>query len=325
VAHLAVTTVVLMHSQLWKPRVTSSTTIGRETALPDGNPVIKHKYTTDPTAIVHDRVVYLYTGHDEAPADVHDYVMNEWLCFSTVDLVTWTEHPVPLRASDFAWSSGKAYASKVIEHDGVFYWFVSVADAAGDSAIGLAASTSPSGPFADLLGAPLITRSDLPSTENAKANLDPTVIIVDGTPHLIWGNGCCYSTQLTADLRRVAGPITTIELPAFVEGAHLHRRDDWYYLSYGYGMPERVAYAMSRRPEGPWSFAGLLNEVAGNCETNRPCTLDVHGEWYFVYHNGALPGGNSHHRSVCIDHLQYNPEGTMKPVVMTSRGIRGDT
>jgi len=299
----------------------TSSTFGREATLPDGNPVIKDKFTTDPTVIIHDGVVFLYTGHDEASAGVHDYVMNEWLCFSSDDLVTWTEHPAPLRASDFAWSSGKAYASKVLEHEGSFFWFVSVADAAGDSAIGVATSASPNGPFEDLLGAPLITRADLPPTDNPKANLDPTVIVVDGTPHMVWGNQTCFTVELAPDLRSLAGPIRTIDLPEFQEGAHLHQRDDCYYLSYGYGMPERVAYAMSRSPAGPWTLGGLLNEVPGNCETNRPCTLELNGEWYFVYHNGALPGGDSHHRSVCIDRLEYNPDGTMKPVVMTSTGV----
>ena len=288
------------------------------------NPIITYKYTADPTVVVHDGTVYLYTGHDEAPSGVHDYVMTEWLCFSSRDLSTWTEHPVPLRASDFDWSSGRAFASQVLEHAGIFYWFASVADAAGDSAIAVATSTSPTGPFSDLIGRPLVARADLPTKAHAKANLDPTVIIVDGTPLLVWGNATCYTTRLTADMQGLAGPITTIDLPEFEEGAHLHHHDDWYYLSYGYDMPERVAYAMSDHPDGPWTFAGLLNEVPGNCETNRPCTLEFDGQWFFLYHNGALPGGDSHHRSVCIDRLQYNPDGTMQTVVMTSRGIRPD-
>jgi hypothetical protein len=289
--------------------------------LPSGNPIITHKYTTDPTALVHDGIVYLYTGHDEAPAGAHDYVMNEWLCFSSSDLATWTEHPVPLRAADFAWSSGRAYASKVLQHQRAFYWLASVADEADDAALGIATSTSPTGPYRDLLGQPLVTRADLPVAKHEKANLDPTLIVADGTPHLIWGNQRCYTARLADDLTRVVGPITTIDLPEFEEGAHLHERDGWYYLSYGYGMPERVTCAMSRSPDGPWKFAGLLNEIAGNCETNRPCIILVNQEWYFLYHNGALPGGDSHHRSVCIDRLQYNADGTMRPVVMTSKGV----
>lgn len=307
-----------------RPMPTSSpgaSTLDRRRTVPDGNPIIRHKYTADPTTIVHDGVVYLYTGHDEAPPGTHDYVMNEWLCFSSRDLATWTEHPVPLRAADFAWSSGRAYASKVVEHDGAFLWFVSVADTAGDSAIAVAAAASPTGPFHDLLGGPLVTKADLPVGANAKANLDPTVIVDDGGAHLVWGNQTCYAAPLATDLRSLAGPITTLDVPGFEEGAHLHHRDGWYYLSYGYGMPERVAYMMSRSVEGPWTFAGLLNEVAGNCATNRPCTLELGAEWYFVYHNGALPGGDSHHRSVCIDRLDYNADGTMQRVRMTSEGI----
>lgn len=293
--------------------------------LPGGNPIITHKYTTDPTALVHDGTAYLYTGHDEAPPNVHDYVMNEWLCFSSRDLANWTEHPVPLRAIDFAWSSGKAFASKVVEHDGRFYWFASIADQSGDAAIGLATAESPAGPFHDQLGRALITRADLPTDAHAKANLDPSVIVVEGTPILVWGNQTCYTAHLSADLERLAGPITTIDLPRFEEGAHLHHRNNRYYLSYGYGMPERVAYAMSSHPDGPWTFTGLLNEVPGNCETNRPCVLEFNGDWFFLYHNGALEGGDSHHRSICIDRLRYNPDGTMQPVVMTSRGIQPAT
>ncbi len=258
-------------------RAMSDAVDGRPDRLPDGNPIIRHKFTADPTAIVHGGYVYLYTGHDEAPPGTHDYVMNEWLCFSSPDLRTWTEHPVPLSANDFAWASGKAYASKMLELAGTFYWFVSVADRHGDSAIGIAAAPTPVGPFGDLLGRPLVTRADLPPTDNPKANLDPTAIVVDGTVHLVWGNGRCYSAVLGEDMTSLDGSIVAVDLPEFEEGAHLHRRLDWYYLSYGYGNPERVAYAMSRHPGGPWTFVGLLNEVAGNCETNRPCVIEFEG------------------------------------------------
>lgn len=64
------------------------------TPQPD-NPIIRHKFTTDPTVLVHDDTVYLCTGHDEAPAGVENYLMNEWLRFSSTDLVNWTEHPMP--------------------------------------------------------------------------------------------------------------------------------------------------------------------------------------------------------------------------------------
>ncbi len=117
------------------------------------------------------------------------------------------------------------------------------------------------------------------------------------------------------------GEFKRIELPAFAEGVHIHKRNGWYYLSYGHGLPEKVAYAMSKNINGPWVFKGILNEVAGNCETNRPAIIEFGGLTYFFYHNGSLPGGSSHRRSVCIDHLFYNDDDTMKRVVMTSEGV----
>ena len=89
-----------------------------------GNPIIRHKHTADPTVVVHGDTIYLYTGHDEAPVGTHQYVMKEWLCFSSRDLVNWTDHSALLRPTDFSWGKSNAYASKVIERDGRFYWYV---------------------------------------------------------------------------------------------------------------------------------------------------------------------------------------------------------
>lgn len=287
------------------------------------NPIIKHKFTADPTAIVVEDTVYLYTGHDQAPIGKNDYVMEEWLCFSSTDLKHWTEHTVPLRPKDFQWSSGGAYATKMVHHAGKFYWYVAVKDAAGGTAIGVAVSAQPTGGFTDARGTALITMDMLPeSTGNEKANLDPSVLIDDdGAAYIFWGNRQCYYAKLGADLISLEGEIRAVDLPDFEEGSHLHKRNGWYYLSYGFGMPEKVAYAMSQSIHGPWIFKGILNEIAGNCQTNRPCILDFKGKSYFFYHNGALANGDSYHRSVCIDWLYYNEDDSLKRVVMTSEGL----
>jgi beta-xylosidase len=289
------------------------------------NPIITNKFTTDPTALVYGDKVYLYTGHDAPPDGVEDYVMNDWLCFSSEDLITWVEHPLPLKATDFKWASGDAFASRVIQYNGRFYWFVSVTHKEIEGkAIGLAVADDPAGPFSDALGRALITHDMLPASKSELANLDPSVIIDhDGQPYMFWGNGTCYFAKLNKDLTGIEGAITTIDLPEFTEGAHIHRRGQWYYLSYGYGMPEKVGYAMSRSIYGPWEFKGILNELAGNCQTNRPAIINFKGKDYFFYHNGGLKGGGSHRRSVCADYLHYNDDGTMKRIVMTSEGISG--
>lgn len=288
-----------------------------------GNPLFSHTCTCDPTVITFAGKLYLYTGHDEAPFGVEDYIMNKWLCFSTHDMVQWEEYPSPLKATDFTWAKGDAYASCVVRYHDRFYWFVAVSHAQKEGkAIGLAVSDKPEGPFKDALGKALITSEMLPATASDKANLDPSVLIGhDGQAFIFWGNQQCYFARLKPDLQSIDGPISILQLPEFTEGAHIHERNGWYYLSYGYGYPERVAYAMSRSPEGPWEFAGILNEIPGNCATNRPAIISFNGKDYFIYHNGALKEGGSHRRSVCIDQLHYNADGTMQKVIMTSEGI----
>lgn len=298
--------------------------MGLETDTLTGNPIIRHKYSADPTALVYEDTVYLFTGHDEAPAGTEEYVMNDWLCFSSSDMVHWIEHPVPLKAKDFTWAKGDAYASNVIQKNDTFYWFAAVTHGTiNGKAIGLAVSSHPTDPFRDERGSALITHDMLPPTDNELANLDPSVLIDDnGHAYIFWGNKICYYATLNGNMRELNGPIKIVALPGFEEGVHIHKRNGWYYLSYGYGMPEKVAYAMSRNIDGPWEFKGILNEIAGNCQTNRPCILEFKGTSYFIYHNGALKDGGSHRRSVCIDYLYYNPDNTMRRVVMTSEGVQ---
>jgi beta-xylosidase len=287
------------------------------------NPIIRNKFTADPTVLVFHHTLYLYTGHDEAPPGTEKYIMKDWLCFSSEDLVSWREHPVPLQATDFSWAKGDAYASKVLEHKNRFFWFAAVTPKEGEGkAIGLAISESPIGPFKDARGIPLITKVMIDDVDAGGDNFDPSVLIdEDGSAWIFWGKKVCYYARLSSDLLSVDGPIHSIDLPEFQEGAHIHKRQEWYYLSYGYEMPEKVAYAMSRSIHGPWNFKGILNEVAANSETNRACIVDFKGDSWFFYHNGILKDGGSHRRSVCVDHLYYNTDGTIKKIVMTDEGV----
>lgn len=289
-----------------------------------GNPVIRHKYTADANALTANGKVYLYTGHDEAPPGTEAYIMHEWLCFSSADLVNWHEHASPLRATDFAWVKGGAWASQVVKRNGQYYWYVAVdhKDIPG-RAIGVAVAADPAGPFHDARGSALTSHNMLPGAGEDVYCIDPTVLVDNtGQAWMFWGKGRCFYTRLKENMIETEGEIHTVSLPSFSEGAWLHEHNGWYYLLYGYQYPEKVAYAMSRRPEGPWEFKGILNEVAGNCATNRGSILEYKGRDYFIYHNGALPpDGGSHRRSVCIDHLFYNPDDTLRRVVMTSEGV----
>ncbi|WP_114783203.1 glycoside hydrolase family 43 protein [Botryobacter ruber] len=294
-----------------------------------GNPIIWDKYTADPAALVHNGTVYLYAGHDQAPPRRESYIMNEWLVYSSTDMVNWKEHPVPLAPTDFAWAKGDAWASQVIERDGKFYWYATVThkDIHG-KAIGVAVSDSPTGPFKDAIGAALITNDMTKDTQISWDDIDPSVFIDDdGQAYLFWGNTVPYYVKLKKNMIEMDGPFQKIEgLPNYTEAPWVHKRNGWYYLSYAYQFPEKTAYAMSRSIHGPWQFKGILNEIAGNSNTNHQAIIDYKGKSYFIYHNGGIPtDGGSFRRSVCIDYLYYNPDGTMKRVIMTTEGVQPAT
>lgn len=280
------------------------------------NPIIKNKFTADPTVLAYQGKVYLYTCHDEAP-DASGYKIREWLCFSSSDMVNWNEHTVPLRPADFSWAGEKAFATKIIGHSDRFYWYVAVSDQKDPRrAIGVAVADKPAGPFRDARGSALI--SYLNGTLEGSYNMDPSVLVDDdGQAHIFWGKHVCYFSRLKSNLIELDGDIDTIDLPEFLEGVHIHKKNGWYYLSYGLGYPEKVGYAMSRSIYGPWEFKGILNDLAYNCETNRPAVLELDGMSFFFYHNGALKGGDSFRRSVCMDYLHYNEDGTLRKVIMT--------
>ena len=299
---------------------------GRDTTFKSaGNPIITHKYTADPAALVYKDKVYLYTGNDVPPPKREGYVMHDWLVFSSEDMVTWTEHAVPLRAKDFAWAKDDAWASQVIEKDGKFYFYATVShNTIHGKSIGVAVSDSPLGPFKDARGSALITNDMTTKAKISWDDIDPTVFIDDdGQAYLFWGNTTLHYVKLKDNMIEMDGDFKEISLPNFTEAPWIHKRNDWYYLSYAYQFPEKIAYAMSKSIHGPWEYKGILNEIAGNSNTNHQSIIDFKGKSYFIYHNGGIPTqGGSFRRSVCIDYLKYNQDGTMKRVVMTTEGIK---
>ncbi|MFB6343701.1 family 43 glycosylhydrolase [Saccharicrinis sp. FJH62] len=289
----------------------------------DGNPIIKHRHTADPAALVHDGVFYIYAGEDKG--DGSWYNMPNWLVYSTTDMINWTEYPVPLERTDFSWAKDySSWAAQVIERNGKFYWYVSTEHATiHGKAIGVAVSDSPTGPFKDARGSALITNNMTTQwTGISWDDIDPTVWIDDdGQAYLFWGNTQCYYAKLKDNMTELDGPIMPVSLPDFTEAPWIHKRGDWYYLSYASLWPEKTCYAMSKTINGPWEYKGILNELSGNCNTNHQAVVEYKGDWYFVYHNGGLFSGGSYLRSVCIDYLYYNDDGTLKRIQMTTEGV----
>ncbi len=289
------------------------------------NPIITDVLTADPAALVVKDKVYLYTGHDVAKDNTKFYEMHDWLVYSSSDMVNWESHGPRLTVKDFKWAKGDAWASQIIERKGKYYWYVTVRhnDTKPGFAIGVAVGDSPLGPFKDALGKALISNDMTTDTPNDWDDIDPSVIIDDdGQAYLFWGNSKPRYAKLKKNMIELDGPMNPIAIPNFTEALWIHKHGDWYYLSYATGFPEKIGYAMSKSVTGPWEHKGILNELAGNSNTNHQAIIDFKGKSYFIYHNGGVaPDGGNFRRSVCIDDLIYNPDGTIKRIVMTSEGV----
>jgi hypothetical protein len=290
------------------------------------NPIVQTIYTADPAPLVHNGRVYLYTGHDEDGSTW--FTMKEWRVWSSDDMVNWTDHGSPLNIDTFSWARQDAWAGQAIERNGKFYWYVPVInDATGRPSIGVAVADSPTGPFRDALGRPLIR----------DAEIDPSVFIdTDGQAYLYYGNPNLWYVKLNADMTSYSGsptriPLTTqgfgtrpgsTERPTlYEEGPWVYKRNGLYYNVYAAQCcSEHIAYSTAPTPTGPWTYRGTVMPAQGSSFTNHPGVIDYKGGSYFFYHNGALPGGGGFTRSVAVEKFTYNADGTIPLINMTTAG-----
>jgi beta-xylosidase len=293
------------------------------------NPIIKDAYTADPAAMVYKDTVYLYTGHDVAGSGL--YNMNDWRCYSSTDMKNWTSYGSILSTKDFKWSTGDAWASQCIEKNGKFYWYVATHhdNTHPGFAIGVAVGNSPVGPFKDARGTALVTDDMTPHEVDVWEDIDPTVITdTDGTSYLFWGHGTCYWAKLKPNMIELDGSVQRFYLPAYTEGPYIHKHGNLYYLSYAgcvgkylAGPAEKILYATAPTVTGPWTYRGVITEAAHNSFTIQDSIIEFKGQSYLFYHNGDLPGGGSFKRSVCVERLEYNPDGSIKPITQTKEGV----
>lgn len=296
------------------------------------NPIIQTSYTADPAPMLYDGKVYLYVGEDSAKSG-SSYLMPDWRCYSTSDMVNWTDHGVVYSPRNVTWSTARdANASQVWYRNSKFYYYVSTTASDGVG-VGVAVSNSPIGPFKDTLGKPLISTSKMTGCDATHSwrGLDPTIFVDDDEQaYLYWGNNVCYWTKINKDMISYSGPVNCISqkdagfFSDYEEGPWFYKRNKIYYLLYPSNIPESISYSTSSSPTGPWKAGGQIQPVqtgTGSSSTIHPGMIDYEGKSYFFYHNGALPGGGSYKRSVCIEEFSYNADGSIPKLPPTTGGV----
>lgn len=275
-------------------------------------PIIQTKYTADPAPMVYNDTVFLYTTHDED--DAEGFKMQDWLLYTSTDMVNWTDHGAVASLKSFDWvkRDNGAWAEQVIERNGKFYMYCPI----HGNGIGVLVSDSPYGPFKDPLGKPLVWQKE------HWYDIDPTVFIdEDGQAYMYWGNPHCYYVKLNEDMISYSGDIVKLkETPEhYQEGPWFYKRNGRYYLAFASTCcPEGIGYAMSNSPTGPWETKGYIMRPTERSRGNHPGIMDYKGKSYVFGLNYDLLKleTNTHYerRSVSVAEMHYNEDGTIQEV-----------
>jgi beta-xylosidase len=249
-----------------------------------------------------------------------DWRSTSFHAFSSPDLVTWKDEGVILDLGlDVSWADDRAWAPGIAYKGGTYYFYFSA-----NVQIGVATSSSPTGPFKDALGHPLVA-----TAEFGGQSIDPYVLMDDdGRAYLYFGNGSSGNVvELGADLISLKGTPTAVTIGGFREGSVAFKRNGTYYFMYSENDTRSadydVAYGTAKSPLGPFSKARVnpilkRDDAQGILGPGHNSILALpNGDYYIAYHRFAIPSGDGTHREVCLDKLEFNADGSIIPVKPT--------
>ncbi|MET9505148.1 family 43 glycosylhydrolase [Streptomyces sp. NPDC006622] len=273
----------------------------------------------DPNIVRFGDTFYLYPTTD----GFEGWSGTQFKAYSSTDLVHWKDHGVILDLGpDVSWADSRAWAPAMEERNGRYYFYF-----CADANIGVAVSDSPTGPFRDALGKPLLKAGD-----HRGQMIDPAVFTDDdGQSYLYWGNGRAYVVPLNDDMVSFdASKVTDITPSGYNEGTFVIKRKGTYYFMWSENDTRdenyQVAYATGSSPTGPWTKQGVILQKDLSLGIKGPGHHSVvhvpnTDDWYIAYHRFAIPGGDGTHRETTIDKLEFDADGLLKKVVPTLGSI----
>lgn len=337
--------------------------------LVDKNSAISaQRYMADPYAIEYEGRIYVYGTNDsqsmvikedgKIPTNKYSNI-NTLNCYSTTDMVNWRDEGIIYAAGKkgaATWSNNSwapAVAHKKI--DGKEKFFIYFADSG--NGIGVLEGDSPTGPWRDPIGKPIISRE----TPNCAGNevpwlFDPAVLVDDdGQGYLYFGGigesvdrehpKCIRVVKLTDDMIGLKEDPQVIDAPAPFEDSGINKFNGKYYYSYCTnwdGADKRpttsslgaatIAYMVSDSPMGPWSeakvvlknptayFSKLPNNDKNN---NHHCMFEYKGQYYMFYHSqkmAADKGITEGYRNSGVDLLKIDDNGNLSSK-MSLKGV----
>ncbi len=313
-------------------------------------PLVEHIYTADPSAHVFEGKIYIYPSHDLDEDIVSNdngdqYMMEDYHILSLDDLNSpCVDNGEALHMKDVPWVSKQMWAPDAAYKNNTYYLYFPARDKDGIFRIGVATSSSPSGPFT-------AQKEPIPGS----FSIDPAVLVDDDNRAYIyfgglwggqlekWQTGSFNPNAEGPDASAPAiGPrvaelsddmLTFKEAPAeisivdedgnpilagdedrrYFEGPWMHKYNGNYYLSYSTGTTHTIVYAVAKNPKGPFVFKGkILTPVVG--WTTHHSIVQYQDKWYLFYHDSSLSGGRDNKRCVKFTELKYNEDGTIQTI-----------
>lgn len=287
----------------------------------EGNPLVRHVFTADPTAKVFNNRLYVYTSHDRDDADY--FYMTDWHVFSTDDMVNWVDHGAFFSLDDIPWANDMAWAPDCIERKGNYYFYYPVER----TKIGVAVSDNPTSGFKDS-GRAIVDNKDNVELIGPEP-IDPTTIIHKGQAYIYFGCREFRWAKLKDNMIELDSPIQKMQLIGnendaqnhggfYGEAPFIFKRKGTFYMLYsnGWGKTSRMVYATSKTPEGPFTYQGeVLGAVSSG--TTHGSMVEFKGQWYIFYHSMDLSGKN-HRRSIAFDKIYFEKDGSIRIAEQTS-------
>ena len=306
--------------------------------LKNHNPCLTQKFSADPGVMEYNGRVYVYGTNDgflqsHTPAKNEYGKINQINVMSSADLVNWNDHgTINVAGSEGAakWAANSwapTAAHKTI--NGKEKFFIYFANNA--SGIGVLVSDSPTGPWTDPIGGPLISRQ----TPNCNVEwlFDPAVLVdTDGTGYLYFGGGVpsgkeanpqtIRAVKLGDDMISLAGNAVNIDAPWAFEDSGINKIGNTYLYSYcinwsggPYGNA-KIGYMTSSSPLGPYTFQGTcLNNPGDFFQTvgnNHHTVVAFKDKYYIFYHaewlNRETYGSMLGYRTTHVDVMPLNGE-----------------
>jgi hypothetical protein len=262
-------------------------------------------------------------------------------CYATTD--GWGKHlstsgtPVVWTSRDFVnWSfegsifpdnfNAKYWApSAPFRHDGRYYLFPTL-----DGQITATVSDSLTGPFKTLDGKDIFPGSGWKAFPiEQKSAIDAEIFRDDdGQTYMFYSRR--RVVKLMPDLSGPDGRVMGIETgeTAYSEGPWVFKRKGIYYYLYTLGGGETYVYAYltSREsPTGPWTIPAekiiaQTDPTAGLYGPGHGCFLNPTGtdDWYFIH---LEFGRSSTNRQIFAQKMEFNDDGTIKPIKLTNQGV----